>query len=71
MNYRLRKQYTTDPEKALSEILIDRGVQDIYTFLHPTAECELDPYGLENIDIAAEMLLRHLRKNSKIMFVVD
>ena len=71
MNYRLRKQYTTNPEKALSEILIDRGVQDIYTFLHPTAECELDPYGLENIDLAAEMLLRHLRKNSKIMIIVD
>jgi len=71
MNYRLRKQYTTNPEKALSEILIDRGVQDIESFLHPTSECELDPYGLENIDLAAEMLLRHLRKNSKIMFVVD
>ena len=71
MNYRLRKQYTTNPEKALSEILIDRGVQDIYAFLHPTSECELDPYGLGNIDLAAEMLLRHLRKNSKIMFVVD
>ena len=71
MNYRLRKQYTTNPEKALSEILIDRGVQDIYTFLHPTPECELDPYGLENIDLAAELLLRHLRANSRIMFVVD
>lgn len=71
MNYRLRKQYTTNPEKALSEILIDRGVQDIDSFLHPTSECELDPYGLENIDLAAELLLRHLRANSKIMFVVD
>ena len=71
MNYRLRKQYTTNPEKALSEILIDRGVQDIYTFLHPTSECELDPYGLENIDLAAELLLRHLRENSKIMFIID
>ena len=71
MNYRLRKQYTTNPEKALSEILIDRGVQDINNFLFPTAECELDPYGLENIDLAAEMLLRHLRANSKIMFIVD
>ena len=71
MNYRLRKQYTTNPEKALSEILIDRGVQDIDTFLHPTSECELDPYGLENIDLAADLLLRHLRANSRIMFVVD
>lgn len=71
MNYRLRKQYTMNPEKALSEILIDRGVEDIETFLHPTKKCELDPYGLENIDLAAELLLRHLRANSKIMFVVD
>ena len=71
MNYKLRKQYTTNPKKALSEILIDRGVQDIETFLHPTPECELDPYGLENIDLAAELLLKHLRANSKIMFVVD
>jgi len=71
MNYRLKKQYTTNPEKALSEILIDRGVQDIESFLHPTSECELDPYGLENIDLAAEMLLRHLRKNSKIMIIID
>ena len=71
MNYRLRKQYTTNPEKALSEILIDRGVKDIENFLYPTSKCELDPYRLENIDLAAEMLLKHLRKNSKIMFIVD
>ena len=71
MNYRLRKQYTTNPEKALSEILIDRGVQDIEAFLHPTSECELDPYDLENINVAAELLLWHLRANSNILIVVD
>lgn len=71
MNYRLRKQYTRNPNKALQEILIDRGVKDIDNFLEPTSKCELDPYGLENIDLAADMLLRHLRADSKIMFVVD
>ena len=36
-----------------------------------SATCELDPHDLENIDAAAEMLLRHLRKNSNILFIVD
>ena len=71
MNYKLRKQYTTNPEKALSEILIDRGVQDIESFLYPTSKCELDPHDLENIELAAELLLRHLRANSNILIVAD
>ena len=71
MNYKLRKQYTTNPEKALSEILIDRGVQDIESFLYPTSKCELDPHDLENIELAAELLLRHLRANSNILIVID
>jgi len=71
MNYRLRNNYTTDPNYALEEILKDRGVQDIDNFLYPSKKCELDPYGLENIDLAADMLLRHLRANSKILFVID
>ena len=71
MIYRLRNYYTTNPDYALQEILIDRGVKDIENFLYPTSKCELDPYGLEKIDLAADMLLRHLRADSKIMFVVD
>ena len=71
MNYRLRNNYTTDPNNALEEILKDRGVQDIDNFLYPSEKCELDPYGLENIDLAANMLLQHLRANSKILFVID
>lgn len=71
MIYRLRNYYTTNPDYALQEILIDRGVKDIENFLYPTSKCELDPYGLENIDLAADMLLRHLRADSKIMFIVD
>lgn len=72
MRYRLRKEYSTNPDKALKELLQDRGVQDIENFINPSAEtCELNPYGLENIDAAAERLLYHLRRNSKILFVVD
>ena len=72
MKYRLRGNYSTEPEKALKEILKDRGVTDIENFLHPTpAACELNPHSLVNIDAAAERLLHHLRRNSDILFIVD
>lgn len=71
MKYRLRNNYSTDSSKALGEILSDRGVSDIYNFMNPTAACELNPYDLKNIEAAAERLLHHLRRNSKILFVVD
>ena len=71
MRYKLRNNYSTNPDKALKEILQDRGVTDIENFMNPTAACELDPFELINIDIAADKLLYHLRKNSKILFIVD
>lgn len=71
MKYKLRNNYSTNPDKALKEILQDRGVTDIANFMHPTAGCELDAYDLENIEHAADRLLHHLRRNSKILFVVD
>ena len=72
MKYKLRGNYSTNPDKVLKEVLQDRGVKDIDNFLYPTAEkCELDPHQLINIDSAAERLLYHLRKNSDILFIVD
>lgn len=71
MKYRLRKEYSTNPDKALKEILQDRGVTDIENFMNPSPMCELDPYMLSGIQEAAEKLLYHLRKKSKILFVVD
>ena len=71
MRYRLRKEYSTNPDKALKEILADRGVTDIDNFMNPSVKCELNPYDLKNIDAAAERLLYHLRRNSKILFIVD
>ena len=71
MRYRLRKEYSTNPDKALKELLQDRGVQDIEQFMNPSMLCENDPYQLKNIDAAAERLLYHLREKHKILFVVD
>lgn len=71
MKYRLRKNYSKEPMFALRDILLDRGVTDLDNFLHPTKKCELNPYDLENIKLAATVLLNHLRMNSKILMVID
>jgi single-stranded-DNA-specific exonuclease len=71
MKYKLRNNYPLDANIALEYILQDRGVIDIEGFLNPSEKCELNPYDLDNITIAAEMLLKHLRANNSIVFVVD
>ena len=72
MKYKLRKEFSQDPDRALLDILTERGVKNLYAFLNPSfEECELNPYDLENIDAAADMLLRHLKKDSNILFLVD
>lgn len=71
MKYKLRKEYSTNPNRALKELLQDRGVEDVDNYLNPSAKCELDPHRLKNMDAAAEKLLYHLRRDSDILFVVD
>ena len=71
MKYRLRKLFPLEPNIALQSILQDRGVKDIKSFMKPTKACELNPYDLDNIEIAADLLLKHLRINSSICFIVD
>lgn len=71
MKYKLRKEYSTNPDKALKELLSDRGVKDIENFCNPSANCELNPYNLKNIEQAADMLLQHLRRRSRILYIVD
>ena len=71
MKYRVRENFTRDPEYALAEILQSRGVQDIENFVYPSPECELNPYDLENIQAAADKLLYHLRKQHKLLLIVD
>jgi len=71
MKYKERKHYTRNPELALREILIDRGVEDIENFLNPTMECELHPLLLNNLEVGANLLFKHLILKNKILFVVD
>ena len=46
-------------------------MKDIEKFLNPDFSCELNPYDLDNIEIAAEMLLKHLREKHDILFIAD
>lgn len=71
MNYKLRNIYSKNPDQALRDILIDRGVKDIDKFLWPSTECELNPYDLNNIKEGAELLLKHLRANHNILCIID
>lgn len=71
MKYKLRNHFSREPEYALQDILFDRGVKDIENYMYPTNRCELNPYDLENIRAGANMLLRHLKQESKICFIVD
>ena len=71
MKYKLRDNFTTDPEYALKEIFMNRGVTDFNNFFNPTFSCELNPYNLKNIEAGVEMLLRHILARHNILFIVD
>ena len=71
MNYKVRKNFTTDPSCALQEILESRGVENVNEYMKTTEECELDPFLLENMKEGVEMLHRHLEKGSKFLLNVD
>ena len=71
MKYKLRENFTHDAEFALEEILRNRGVKDVDNFMYPTESCELSALDLKNIDLAADMLLKHLRANNEILLIID
>lgn len=71
MKYRLRNNYPMEADIAIQAILEDRGVENVEAFMRPHKSQELNPYDLENIEAAANLLLKHLRGNSEIIFIVD
>lgn len=71
MKYRLRDNFSTSTFQCMNDILKNRGVEDIENFINPSAACELNPYTLNNIDMAAKTLLFHLENKSKILLPID
>lgn len=70
MKYKLigDNDYIFDPQ---GQILANRGIDDIDTFLHLTDDVTHDYRLLKNIDVAVESLLKHIKNNSKIVLIVD
>ncbi|MBO6262435.1 MAG: hypothetical protein J6N95_07535 [Bacilli bacterium] len=71
MEYKLKENFSKDPKQAIIDILKDRGVKDPSSYVKPSAQCENNPYDLENIEAAADLLIKHIQKKSKICIVVD
>lgn len=72
MKYELLKPI--NPEYNLIEqIFYNRNVdvKNIDGFLNPSISSILSPYLLDNIEAAAELLFKHLKRNSKIFIQVD
>ena len=70
LNYELRYNFPRDAS-CLREILRQRKVEDVDKFLHPTADCELSPTLLDNVDKAIDVMWKHIKKGSRICIVVD
>ncbi len=71
MNYKLKYDLPHDAATCLGWLLDARGIEDIEGYVYPSQKNELDPYLLDNIRAAAEKLIEHLNKGSKILLVVD
>ena len=73
MNYKLKYNHNLphDPTTCLGWLLDARGVEDPEAYVYPSKENELNPWLLDNIDEAAQLLIWHLQAGDEILFVVD
>lgn len=74
MNYKLRGNFSLDPDEGLNDMLVARGVapEDLEKFKNPSREtCEIDWHNLDNIEDGVELLHSYLAKNARICFVID
>jgi single-stranded-DNA-specific exonuclease len=72
MKYELLKPINSE-YSLIEQIFHNRNIpiENIDGFLNPSIGCILNPYLLDNIETAAELLLKHLKRNSKIFIQVD
>lgn len=69
MKYKLKGIFSTDADECIEDILKNRGVEDVDSFLSPNIEDEIDYHYLDNINEGVNMLLKHI--NGKIAVIVD
>lgn len=71
MNYKLKYNLPHDPTTCLGWLLDARGVEDPEAYVYPSKENELNPWLLDNIDEAAQLLIWHLQAGDEVLFIVD
>lgn len=69
MKYRLVNE--NFKEHYGENLLKARGVEDVSLFLTPTSNCLQNPTNLSNIKEGAELLLKVIKDNGRILIVVD
>lgn len=57
--------------ELLSQLLAERGVENVAEFLNPPLSVLHSPFLLKNMDRAIELLAKHLNRKSKIRILVD
>lgn len=58
-------------EHFLEDFLKERHIEDLQTFLHPTAKEQYDFMLLDNIATAAQCLIKHVENNDNIFIQID
>ena len=54
----------------LEQVMKNRKI-DMSNYLHLDASCLISPWCLDNIELAADIYLKHCKNNSKVLIVVD
>lgn len=70
MYYRLNER-VVNSGNYIKDILKARGINNIDEYLNPSKEDLFPADKLKNIDKGVDLLLTHLKNNSKIYVVVD
>ena len=56
---------------AIQQVLINRGIEDVEHYLNTSADDELSPLDLDNMEKGARLLVSHIAQKSKVLVIVD
>ena len=56
---------------AIQQVLMNRGIEDVEHYLNTSAEDELSPLDLDNMEKGAKLLVSHMAQKSKVLVIVD
>lgn len=71
MNFQLIKECEDQYSLPIVQVLNNRGIEDVYSYLNTTDDAILDPKLLSNVDNGIKMLFKHIALGEKILVCVD